>query len=288
MTAHDNTRQLHKRGRLLISSRSNPKVKALRELRQRRERERERERERSELFFVDGLHLVAAADELGAMIESLVIAPDLLTSRFGQCLHNELRQRGIPCLEVTAEVFESLGANEKTQGIAAVVRQRWHPLPRGRPGEQGYWVALEAVSYPGNLGTILRTCDAVGCAGVILLGASTDPYDPAAVRASLGAIFSQQLIRASLIEFAEWTKEHGYTVVGTSPAASAEYQALRYQPPLVLLLGSEAHGLSAQGFAICDRIVRIPMIGHNDSLNLSVAASVVLYEIFNQQCRLQE
>jgi TrmH family RNA methyltransferase len=277
MTAH-NTRSGSpvKHAPLLIASRNNPKIKAIRDLRHRKERERSR------LFFVEGIHLVAAAIELCAPIEQLVVAPELLSSRFARDLLCRQRQRGVDCLEVTAEVFESLASKEAAQGLAAVVRQRWEPLERAPPAG-GCWLALEAIHYPGNLGTILRTSDAVGAAGAILIGPTTDPYDPAAVRASMGAIFSQRLIRASLDEFAAWTRRHGCKVVGTSPAASVDYQAVAYAPPLVLLMGSEPRGLSAEGLGLCDTIVSIPMVGHNDSLNLSVAASVMLYEIFNQR-----
>jgi len=276
-----NAGPLTKRASLPIASRNNPRVKAIRDLRQRKEREH------SGRFFVDGIQLVAAAIELGADVETLVVAPDLLTSRFAHTLLREQRERGVDCLELTAEVFESLAAKETAQGIGAVVRQRWQPLARASPAG-GCWVALEEVHYPGNLGTILRTCDAVGGAGIILLGHTTDPYGPAAVRASLGAVFAQRLVRASLAEFADWKHQQGCVIVGTSPAATVDYQAVAYQPPLILLMGSEPRGLSPMGLALCDVLVTIPMVGYGDSLNLSVAASVMLYEIFNQRRKADE
>jgi TrmH family RNA methyltransferase len=266
---------------LLIASRNNPKVKAIRDLRHRKERER------SGLFFVESIHLVAAAIELCAAIELLVVAPDLLVSRFARDLLREQRQRGVACLEVTAEVFESLASKETAQGIGAVVRQRWDALEHVRPGGD-CWVALEAIHYPGNLGTILRTSDAVGGAGAILLGPTTDPYDPAAVRASMGAIFAQRLVRTGLDEFAAWARRHGCAVIGASPTAALDYQAIAYRPPVILLLGSEPRGLSAEGLELCTTAVSIPMVGNNDSLNLSVAASVMLYEVFNQRRAVHE
>jgi RNA methyltransferase, TrmH family len=275
MTARNPT-MLIERAPLLIASRNNPTVKAIRDLRHRKERER------NGLFFVEGIHLVAAAIELCATIELLVVAPDLLSSRFARELLREQRQSGVDCLEVTAEVFESLASKQGAQGIGAVLWQRWEALDPAPPARD-CWVALEAIHYPGNLGTILRTGDAVGAAGAILLGPTTDPYDPAAVRASMGAIFSQRLVRAGLDEFAAWARRHGCTVVGTSPTATLDYQSVAYQPPLVLLMGSEPRGLSTEGLGLCDTVVSIPMVGHNDSLNLSVAASVMLYEIFNQR-----
>jgi RNA methyltransferase, TrmH family len=264
-------------GRAIISSRSNPAVKAIRALSSRKQRDSSRR------FFVDGLHLVAAAAQQQAEIDTCVVAPELLTSSFGRELARALAHSSAHVVEVTADVFQSLAAKEHAQGLGIVARQRWQDLARIRPEAGQCWVALDTVQYPGNLGTILRTCDAVGGAGVILLGSTTDPYDPAAVRASMGAIFSQRLARASFAEFAAWRRRHNVVVVGTSPAAALDYQAVAYQPPLVLMMGSEPRGLSREQQALCDVVVNIPMVGHSDSLNLAVATGIMLYEIFNQQ-----
>lgn len=180
-------------------------------------------------------------------------------------------------------MFQNLAAKEQAQGLGIVARQRWLDLAHIRPAAGQCWVALDTVQYPGNLGTILRTCDAVGGAGVILLGNTTDPYDPAGVRASMGAIFSQRLVRASFAEFAAWCRRHNLVVVGTSPAAELDYQGVAYQSPLVLLMGSEPRGLAREQQALCDVVVTIPMVGHSDSLNLAVATGLMLYEVFNQQ-----
>lgn len=263
----------------MITSRHNPSIKLIRSLRQRREREQ------TGLCFIEGIRIVAEAIQLGATVELLVTAPTLLTSPFGRQVVEEVRRSGIPCLEVSAEVFESFSAKDGPQGLGAVVRQRWQRIVEVVPGGELCWVALESVADPGNLGTILRTGDAVGAAGVILLGQATDPYDPAALRASMGAVFSQRLVRATSEELAQWKQEHNWYVVGTSGAALDDYQAVTYPAPLVLLMGSEREGLSPQLRALCDGLVSIPMVGRSDSLNLAVSTGVVLYEIFNQRRR---
>ncbi len=262
---------------MIISSRSNPRLKQIRSLRQRKERER------SGLFFVEGIRIVSEAVQCCAPIELLVFAPDLLRSEFGRELIEEQKRRGVECLEVTPDVFESISLKEGPQGIGAVVRERWERLENIRLSSELCWVALDAAQDPGNIGAILRTSDAVGGAGLILLGNSADAYDPAAVRASMGAIFSQRVVRASFVEFADWKRQHQYTVVGTSGAAPHDYQAVSYQMPLVLLMGGEREGLSREQQAICDLMVKIPMVGRSDSLNLAVATGVILYEIFNQK-----
>jgi TrmH family RNA methyltransferase len=260
-----------------ISSRSNPRIKQIRGLRNRKEREQ------SGLFFIEGLRIVTEAVQTGADIETLIVTPQLLDTRIGQeFLHGPCRTRS-PCLVVTEDVFASLASKETAHGIGAVVRQRWERVEDLHPSGELCWLALDGIQYPGNLGTILRTGDAVGCAGALLLGTTTDPYDPAAVRASTGAIFSQRLARASFTDFCAWKRWHRCTVVGTSPAAATDYQAVAYRPPVVLFMGCERHGLSAEEQALCDVTVRIPMVGRSDSLNLAVATGIVLCEIFNQR-----
>ncbi|HET7035060.1 MAG TPA: RNA methyltransferase [Thermomicrobiaceae bacterium] len=261
---------------MTITSRSNATIKAIRKLRLRGERER------AGCFFVEGVRQVAEAVQLGAPLDELIVAPELLRSPFARELVADATERGVPVLEVSPEVFRSLSLKEHPQGLAAVVRQRWAALDEIAPRAGLCWLALEAVADPGNLGTILRTAEAVGAGGVILLGPSTDPYDPTAVRASTGAVFSQPLVRATLAAFAAWAGRHGLQVAGASPAAALDYAGAPYQRPLVLLLGSERQGLSPDGLAICDLLVRIPMAGRSDSLNLAVATGIVLYEIFNQ------
>jgi TrmH family RNA methyltransferase len=150
------------------------------------------------------------------------------------------------------------------------------------PSKEDLYIALDAVQDPGNLGTILRTSDAVGGKGVILLDHSTDPFDLATVRGSMGAIFSQQLVKATLAEFGEWKKRCKCKVIGTSGAATHTYHQYPFSMPMVLLMGSERQGLTEAHVALCDDVVKIPMVGRSDSLNLAIATAVVLYEIFNQ------
>jgi TrmH family RNA methyltransferase len=214
------------------------------------------------------------------MIEMAIFCPERLTSTTAWEFVASQRQGGTPLLEVSADVFARLVFKESGQGIGVVVRQRWTKLDDLPAGEPRCWVALEAVQYPGNLGTVLRTADAVGCGGVILLDNATDPYDPAAVRASMGGVFSQRLVRASSAEFNSWKQRHSLVVVGASPSAATDYRALDYPLPLVLLMGRERGGLSPALSAICDATVRIPMVGRCDSLNLAISTGIMLYGIY--------
>jgi TrmH family RNA methyltransferase len=257
----------------MITSSANPTIKAIRALRQRKVRTEQH------VAVLEGIRLVGEAWQLGAALERVVVAPELLRSSFAHDLVAQAAQDGVPVLEVSAHVFATLAHKEHPQGILAVVRQQWHELTDIQVDHAPGWIALDAVADPGNLGTILRTADAVGASGVILVGETADPYDPDALRAAMGATFSQRLVRTSASEFCAWKRHRAIHVVGSSDKATTDYRQATYPTPLILLMGSERHGLSADLLAICDQMVRIPMAGRSDSLNLAVASGILLYEL---------
>ena len=259
---------------MTITSRSNPAIKLIRSLRVRKERDR------AGLFIIEGVRLAVEAVQLGADIQTLIVAPELLKSPIALETIEQQRRRGASVIEVSPDVFDAISDKEGPQGIGAVVRQRWEPLDAVQPGDELCWVALDEPQDPGNIGTILRTADATGCAGIILLGHTADPYDPSALRASMGAVFSQRLVRAGFDDLLAWKRATGCALVGTSDRGQDEYRAAAYRFPLVLLMGSEREGLSAEQQAACDLVVRIPMAGRSDSLNLAVATGVMLYELY--------
>lgn len=261
----------------MITSTANPTIKFIRKLADRKERLQ------TGLFFVEGLRIVGEALQKGWEVETLVVAPELLTSLFGQQLVAEYVDKQGRVDEVSADVFRSLSVKDGPQGIGAVVRQRWAGLDDIHLQAGDTWIALDSVQDPGNLGTILRTSDAAGCRGVILLDQSTDPFDPGTVRASMGAVFSQPLIKTSLAAFASWKKREGAAIIGTSDKAKQDYHRYKYPEGLVLLMGSERQGLQEQHLALCSEVVSIPMQGESDSLNLAVATALIIYEILNQR-----
>lgn len=261
---------------VLISSLSNPKIKWLRSLADRRTRDQ------TGLFLIEGIRIVAEAAQLNAGITELIIAPDLLKSQFAKELVQQQIRSGVPCLEVTGKVFKTIATKDNPQGIAAVVRQHWRSLDGIQPDQGLCWIALDSVQDPGNLGTIIRLSDAVGGAGVIILGDSTDPYHPTALRSSMGAIFSQNIVRTSFQDILNWKCQVGYHLVGTSAHASLNYRRASYERPIIMLMGSERLGLSMHQQEACDLMVKIPMIGRSSSLNLAVATGIIVYEIFHQ------
>lgn len=259
-----------------ITSTSNLRIKAIRKLREKKERQE------SGLFYLEGLRIVIEAFEKNAAVETLIINRDLLDNLRGLELVDQARKQGVEILEVSKNVFESIALKDNPQGMAAVVRQHVFPLRDVDTNSMGIWTALDEIADPGNLGTVMRTMDAVGGKGILLIGQAVDPYDPSTVRASMGALFSLQIVKTSLDEFEVWKKAHTIKMVGTSDRARESYTAFPYPQDLILLMGSERQGMQPRLEALCDAVVRIPMVGRSDSLNLSIANAVVLYEIFNQ------
>ena len=263
----------------LITSTSNPEIKNIRALREKKHRDE------SDLFFVEGIRPVMEAYSQRAQFTRIVYCPSLLRS---QAANDFIRQ--IPAsqetllLQVDEKTFGWLTFKEGPQGLAAIIRQRWDSLEI-LSKEQGIWVALDSVQNPGNLGSILRTLDAVGGKGVILLDQGTDAYHPTAVRASMGAIFTMRIIKTDHEQFISWQSGSQMPCYAAICDQGKDYQTTHYPPSLVLLMGSEQKGLNQDLVQICEGLIRIPMRGRMDSLNLANATSVILYEVYNQQRR---
>lgn len=240
-------------------------------------------RERTGRFFADGIRFVSEALATGARMDALVAAPSLIPGGSEHRIVRQARVRGTPVLEVSAVEYCALSLNAEPQGLGVVAWQKWERLDRVRPGRELCMIAIETVQSPGNLGTVIRTCEAAGAGGLILLNGGADPYDPGCVRGSMGAIFSQRMIRASLPQLLAWKRMHNAVLVGASPHTTRNYRAMPRRRRIVLLLGSERKGLTPEQEDACDLLVRIPMVGRVDSLNLGVASGILLYELFNRR-----
>lgn len=256
----------------LITSASNPLVKRVRSLADRRGRRRHG------AFLVEGVQPVWLAVEAGWDVETLIVVPDLLPDS-ARPLVDQRRALGVPVASVSAEVAARFTDRDRPPGLFAVLARRVSDLA-GLPVRPGaVFVALHQVSNPGNLGTIVRTADAVGAAGVILVGDTADQFAPSAVKASMGSLFSVPVARAgSCAELFDWAAGHGVRVVATSGYARRSHWSLEYPTPLVVLFGSEGEGLPADVLDRADDQVRVPMVGSAESLNLAVAAGLVLYQ----------
>ncbi|MGE5138602.1 MAG: TrmH family RNA methyltransferase [Rudaea sp.] len=258
----------------LITSASNPLIKRIRALGHRKVRDEEG------AFFVEGIRPVWLAVEAQKEIETLVVAPGLLKSERAAAMIEDRRRAGTPVAEVSDSIFERIGEREHPSGVGAIVHARLAPLEKIELGPGAFAVALLEVGNPGNLGTIIRTVDAAAGAGVILIGPSTDPFHPSAVKSSMGALFHVPIARTqTLKELADWGRSKHAQLVAASDHAPAAHWDARFRFPAVVLFGSEGEGLGEQEIAACDLAVRIPMSGSADSLNLAVAVGVLVYEL---------
>lgn len=257
----------------LITSLSNPLVKQVRKLRQRKARAETGQ------FLVEGIHHVGEAAEAGWDIQTLLFAPDLLTSEFGRDLVARLEKERIRVQPVSAQVMDSLAEKDNPTGLIALVSQQERTLAGFTAADISSALALVSPQDPGNLGSILRTMDAAGAQALFLLDGGVDAFHPSVVRASMGAIFWKPVIRATFGEFIEWARRGGLQLIGTSAHAGGDYRAARGTSPWALILGSEQKGLSGAQLSTCDLAVSLPMRGRASSLNLAVAAGILLYEL---------
>lgn len=257
-----------------ITSRSNPMIKSARSLKNKKERQQ------TGKFLVEGIYHVGEVIEAGWLIDTVFFAPELLESDFGMRIVREESEKGIRCVAVNAEIMESLAEKENPQGIIAVVNQRLSSLDSLSPHNFKTGMALVLPQDPGNVGTILRTLDAVGADGLFLLDGGVEPFHPSVVRASMGTVFWKSLVACSFDEFITWTRDHQYRLIGTSAHAKVDYRDVSIgNTPTIILLGSEQKGLTQPQIEACDITISLPMHGRTSSLNLAVAAGVLLYNL---------
>jgi len=257
-----------------VTSLSNPLVKDIKALALKKYRDRER------AFMAEGLKLVLDALDAGWTIRTLVYSK----AGRGNATVEKAAARTVAAgglvLEVSEKVLSAVTRRDNPQMVVGVFEQRYLSLKDIRPAGRDVWVALDRVRDPGNLGTIIRTVDAVGARGVILVGECTDPFSIETVRATMGSLFSVPLARAEQDAFLAWRKGFAGLMVGTHLKGSVDYRNVDYSGgPVLLLMGNEQQGLPEMLAETCDRLVRIPQAGRADSLNLAVATGVMLYEI---------
>jgi TrmH family RNA methyltransferase len=258
-----------------ITSLSNPTVKAVRALHMRKARED------SSRFLAEGLKIVTEAVELGRAPRTLLYGAEAASHPLLRQAVTAAEAAGGEAIEVSRDILAKISRRDNPQTVLAVFDQAFAPLASLEPRAAPCWVALEAVRDPGNLGTIVRTADAAGCGGVILVGDCCDPYSVEAVRATMGSIFAVKIAKASAAAFVAWRRNWPGSVVGTLLTATTDFRAAAYAPPTLILMGNEQAGLTPDLAALCDVTVKIPMRGRADSLNLAVATGVMIYAATN-------
>jgi len=250
-------------------------VKRVRSLAQRKHRQREA------ATVVHGIQPVRQAVEAGFAIECLIVAPSLLSSESTREFV-DAQSANVRVITVTGDVFRRLSDRDGPAGLAAIVGTRYsspdHLVPDAGPVTV---IALDRIGNPGNLGTIVRTADATGAAAVLLVGNTADPFDPVAIKASMGAVFNVPVARLpDLPDFFGWARERDLAVAATSARGQDPLWRTHYPDRLALLLGSEGDGLDETSVHNADVSVAIPMVGTAESLNVAVAAGVLMYDVW--------
>jgi len=257
-----------------VTSLANPIIKDIKAL------SLKKARDESRTFLAEGLKLVIDALDRGWTIRTLVYAK----AGKGKPLVEKVAARTVAAgglvLEVSEKVMSSITRRENPQMVAAVFEQRWTALKDVQPRGSETWIALDRVRDPGNLGTIIRTADAAGASGVVLVGDCTDPFSLETVRATMGSMFALPLVKTTPADFLKWKKSVDARLVATHLAGAVDYRTIDYKSkPVILMMGNEQSGLPDDLAQAADKLARIPQVGMADSLNLAVATGVMLFEV---------
>lgn len=258
---------------LVITSAGNAEIKALRAL------DSKKGRGEQNAFVSEGLRHVVEAVRRGWRVRRLVLSQHAGPSPLLREAIEGCRAGGGRVLTVTDELMTRIARRDNAQSVIAVIEQRWGRLDSVQAAPGVTWLALEGIRDPGNLGSIVRSADAFGVAGVLLIGNTVDPYSTEAVRASMGSIVNVPLVRVDEAGYLAWHPGWRGRTVGTHLRAADRPESIRRGEPTLLLMGNEQSGLPERIAVTCNHRIRIPMRAGADSLNLAAATAIMLYAI---------
>jgi TrmH family RNA methyltransferase len=264
----------------MITSPNNPRVKLAARLRDHRQRKKEQR------ILIDGAREISRAVAAGVALQEVFVCRELCRGDESRRLLGILPGSGAEILEVTESVFSKLAFGDRAEGIVAVAAVPAQRLENLVLPDNPLVAVLEGVEKPGNIGAVLRSADGAGVSALVLADPRTDLYNPNAIRASLGTIFTLPVAAASADEVLAWLRSQSLQIVAARVEASVEYTAIDFRRPTAIVLGSEANGLSPAWAGGDIRAVRLPMLGAADSLNVSTTAAVLFYEALRQKSGL--
>lgn len=265
---------------LEITSMQNPKVKLALGLTDRRDRDK------SGLFLIEGFREMTRALQGGVVIEQVFFSESLFLGHNEPALLEELRKKGAVLFSCKEAVFRKISYRDRPDGLVAIARQMntsFENFSRDFSSDNPFLLVAEGIEKPGNLGTILRSCDAVGVDAAIVCDRCTDLFNPNVVRASVGTLFTQPVVDAKGEELLAWCKKKKIQVVAATPQAEKEFTETDLSGPVAILVGTEQLGLSKLWMESADIQVSIPMRGAADSLNVATATTLLLYEVLRQR-----
>ena len=256
-----------------VTAFSNPTVKLLRSLRDKKARRAEG------LFLAEGLRILAEARDSGRLPEIVAFSPEGAKHPLAAEIIAATESAGGDAIQTTPDILSKMSGKDNPQMLLGAYKQPDTSVARIDRSKAPLWIAVQALRDPGNIGTILRTGDAVGAGGLILIDDCADPFSVEAVRASMGAVFTQQIAIARWPGFVAWLRSGEGQLVGTSLKATQDYLDAEYKKPCFLLIGNEQQGLPPDHEDECDLLVKIPMAGRADSLNAAMATAVMAFAI---------
>lgn len=260
-----------------ITSHSNEQIKAIGAL-----KDKKRRRETG-LFLAEGLRICTEAVEAGRTPRTIAFAAETEAHPVVARLIAAVEGGGGTAIATTRDILHKLTGKDNPQAVLGVFKTWDTQLRNLDRFASPRWLVAEGLKDPGNLGTMLRTCDATGAGGLILLDASCDPFSVEAVRASMGAVFTQAIVQAEGPAFLDWLRDGPGMLVGASLLTDIGYRDVAYTAPTFVFMGNEQSGLPRDYAGACDVLVKMPMLGKADSLNVAVSAAVLLYEVLAQQ-----
>jgi len=260
-----------------ITSLQNSLIKKAIKLRERKERDQ------THLMLIEGVREVLRALESGIKFKDIFLCEDFLNDEETLAIQKNVTLKGVALTEVSRAVFKKLSFGDREEGFLGVAIQPVKKISDLSFKQKPFFVILEAVEKPGNLGAILRTCDAVGVDGLIVCDGQTDIYNPNVIRASLGTIFSVPVVQAGPLETLQFLKNQKIQICCTTPHTQNLYSKVNFNVPIAIVMGSEETGLTDFWLKKADLKVKIPMMGQVDSLNVSVTTAIMLYEALRQR-----
>lgn len=260
-----------------ITSYQNSQVKNVVKLQKRRERDQQRK------MVIEGYRAILAALTNHYPLDELYYCPALFFGKNERDLLDQAAETGARLIEVAEGPFTKMALRDRPEGLLAVAPQVRHPLSQHRPTANSLYLVAEAIEKPANLGTLLRAADGAGAHGLILCDARTDLFNADVVRASVGAFFSVPTLECTSQEAIAWCRRHGICTLAATPHTDCVYTTVDMRRPLAIAVGTEQVGLSAQWLAQADAQVALPMFGQVNSLNVAVAAALLLYEALRQR-----
>lgn len=254
----------------LITSPANARIKYLRKLRQKKN-------DLDDLFLIFGNHHLGSAIEAGWEISQCYFTAEVPESTFGKEILKNIQAKGGELFQIPQPIFGEITDKELSYGMVGVCKKKFFDLDDIR--DEDRLIALVQPQDPGNVGTILRTLDSVGGGALVLVNGGVNPFHPTLLRASMGSIFWNPIVLAGFKELDQWRRTNGFTLIGTSARGTVQEWDIPLTPKPILFFGSEQKGLTEDQLLACDRLISIPMRGHHSSLNLAIAAGIILYKI---------